>query len=207
MADLYKAPVFHHCLFKAVNCWVVRSDKRQNPRVSFFLLCESRWSRGRIDPWQRPFYDYFWIAACSQALFEFHKALFKCCFRRVVLSNLIASPFMKPLLTHGGMAWVEVCILKGFSRLVVVFLCPGWIRFLIFSLWTPLYRGKLSRSLISRPWILLLSQREKISSIYRLHTIGLVSLCCISFDSISAMKILANDTAILVPMAVPCVWR
>ena len=54
---------------------------------------------------------------------------------------------------------------------------------------------------------LLLSQREKISSIYHLHTFGLVTLCCISFDLISAMKILANDTAILVPMAAPCVWR
>ena len=33
-----------------------------------------------------------------------------------------------------------------------------------------------------------------------------VSLCCISVVSILAMKILANDTAILVPMAVSCVF-
>ena len=40
---------------------------------------------------------------------------------------------------------------------------------------------------------------------YHLHSFGLVSVCCISFVSISAMKILANDNAILVPIAVPCV--
>ena len=52
-----------------------------------------------------------------------------------------------------------------------------------------------------------LSQREKISSIYRLHSFGLVSLCCISVVSVLAMKLVANDTAILVPMTIPCVWR
>ena len=56
-------------------------------------------------------------------------------------------------------------------------------------------------------WNLSLSQREKISSRYSLHSFGLVSLCCISVVSILAMKILAKDTAVLVPMVVPCVWR
>ena len=46
-----------------------------------------------------------------------------------------------------------------------------------------------------------------MSSIYRLHSFGLASPCCISIVSVLAMKILANDNAILVPMAVPCVWR
>ena len=46
-----------------------------------------------------------------------------------------------------------------------------------------------------------------MSSIYRLHSFGLVSLRCISVVSILAMKILADDTAILVAMVVPCVWR
>ena len=54
---------------------------------------------------------------------------------------------------------------------------------------------------------LSLSQREKISSVNRLNSFCLVLLCCISVVSILAMKLLANDTAILVPMAVPCVWR
>ena len=38
---------------------------------------------------------------------------------------------------------------------------------------------------------------EKILSIYRFHSFYLVSLCCISIVSILAVKILANDTAIL----------
>ena len=28
-----------------------------------------------VDPRKKPFFDCFWIDACSQALFEFHKAL------------------------------------------------------------------------------------------------------------------------------------
>ena len=47
---------------------------------------------------------------------------------------------------------------------------------------------------------------------YRQHIVSILLawfcfVSCISFVSISAMKIFANDTAILVPMTVPCVWR
>ena len=44
---------------------------------------------------------------------------------------------------------------------------------------------------------LSLFQREKISSIHRLHSFGLVSLFCISFVSISALKTLAHDAVTL----------
>ena len=59
-------------------------------------------------------YDCFRIAAYHQVFFEFHKALLKCCF--LVLSSLIASALMKPILTSGE--WHE---LKDFSRFVVSF--------------------------------------------------------------------------------------
>ena len=54
-----------------------------------------------MNPWKGPFYDCFRIATCPQVLFEFHKALLKCCFWRV-LSSLIALPSMKPFLMPGG---------------------------------------------------------------------------------------------------------
>ena len=50
------------------------------------------------------------------------------------------------------------------------------------------------------------SQREKISSIYFLYSFGLVSLCCISDVLILAIKILKNETTILVDMAVLFVY-
>ena len=81
----------------------------------------------------------------------------------------------------------------SFSDILAVNLMEGW---------------KLLACSINRSTSFLsLSKREKISSIYCLQSFGLVSLRCISVVSILAMKILANDTAILVPMAVPCVWR
>ena len=50
-------------------------------------------------------------------------------------------------------------------------------------------------------------RENKTSSIQHFHSLCLVSLCWINFDSVNAMKILANDTAIFVPTAVPCIWR
>ena len=54
---------------------------------------------------------------------------------------------------------------------------------------------------------LLISQREKISSIYRFQTSGLNALRLRSSVSTLPIEILAKATAIFVPMAVPCVCR
>ena len=116
-----------------------------------------------------------------------------------------------------------MCTLKGFTRFVVS-LSKIDSFFKLSRLNTTVLRKVISFSDISAVnlmvgWNLLAcsinwstsflspSQREKISSIYRLHSFGLVSLRCISVGSILAMKILANDTALLVTMAVPFVWR
>ena len=40
-------------------------------------MCKSRLSRGKVDAWQRPFYDDFWVSSCFEVLFEFQKALLK----------------------------------------------------------------------------------------------------------------------------------
>ena len=74
---LYKAPSFHQYLFNIFNSRVVCGEKRQNPLVTFFLLCKCRLSRGKVDLCQRTFYDVLGVPACLEALFEFHKALFK----------------------------------------------------------------------------------------------------------------------------------
>ena len=50
-------------------------------------MCKDRLSRGKVDPWQRPFYDVFWVPFCFEALFEFQKDLFKCFFFRRVTSK------------------------------------------------------------------------------------------------------------------------
>ena len=64
-------------------------------------MCKGRLSRGKIDPCQIPFDDVFWVPSCFEALFEFQKALLKCFFfEELVLSNLIASPLMKPYFTR-----------------------------------------------------------------------------------------------------------
>ena len=54
---------------------MVRCDKRQYPFVTFLLLCKCQLSRGKVDPWQRPFYDMqichdlsFWICQSIKAL-------------------------------------------------------------------------------------------------------------------------------------------
>ena len=51
------------------------SVKRQYPSVNLFLMCKGRWSRGKGDLEHRAFYVCFRIAACFEALFEFHKTL------------------------------------------------------------------------------------------------------------------------------------
>ena len=46
---LYETPLFHQYLFEIANCWLVCSYKRQNPLVSLFLLCESRWFGSKVE--------------------------------------------------------------------------------------------------------------------------------------------------------------
>ena len=59
-------------------------------------------SGGKVDPRKRPFYDCFWIAACSLALLEFYKVSSNVVFEKLVLGSLIASPLVKPFLTPGA---------------------------------------------------------------------------------------------------------
>ena len=55
---------------------------------------------------------------------------------------------------------------------------------------------------------LVISHREKISSMKRFHSKGFLELRLVIFVfAISAMKTLANATAILVSIPVPCVCK
>ena len=51
------------------------------------------------------------------------------------------------------------------------------------------------------------SHKQNTSSMNLFHVSGLLTLCLKISFSIDAIKMLAKATAILVPMAVPCVWR
>ena len=65
--------------------------------------------------------DCFWIAACPQALFQFHKALLKCCFSRVSSKQSHCFAFKETIFNAAWMARVEIYKLKGFSGFVVSF--------------------------------------------------------------------------------------
>ena len=54
---------------------------------------------------------------------------------------------------------------------------------------------------------LFIFQMENISSIYLSQASGFLALRSKICDSTFPIKMLAKATAILVPMAVPCVWR
>ena len=49
--------------------------------------------------------------------------------------------------------------------------------------------------------------KQNTSPMNLFHVSGLLTLCLKISFSIDAIKMLAKATAILVPMAVPCVWR
>ena len=51
------------------------------------------------------------------------------------------------------------------------------------------------------------SHKQNTSSMNLFHVSGFLTLCLKISFSIDAIKMLAKATAILVPMAVPCVWR
>ena len=54
---------------------------------------------------------------------------------------------------------------------------------------------------------LLMSLREKISSMWRFQTVGLKTILLRIVVSICAIKILAKETAVFVPIVVPWVFR
>ena len=54
---------------------------------------------------------------------------------------------------------------------------------------------------------LLMSLREKISSMWRFQTVGLKTILLRIVVSICAIKILAKETAVFVPIVVPWVYR
>ena len=65
---LYSSPLFHQCLFQIANYWVVHSCKYKIFPLAFGLEAKITPERDRS------------MTVCSQALFEIHKALAKCCF-------------------------------------------------------------------------------------------------------------------------------
>ena len=73
------------------------------------------------------------MAACPQVLFEFHKALLKCGFWGFSSKQSHCFAFTETIFRARWMAWVEMCILKGFSRFVVIFAVQNGFFFLSFS--------------------------------------------------------------------------
>ena len=107
--------------------------------------------------WHWTFYIFPWIPACFEALFKVCKALFKCCFWRVCSKQSNCFAFDKASFTPEGGTRLNGYI-ERFLSACSEFWCLGWIPLWISLLWTPLYQGKLFRSLIFRPWILLLGE-------------------------------------------------
>ena len=91
--------------------------------MTFWLLCmyKSRLSRDKVDPWQRPFYDVFWVPSCFQVLFEFQKALFKFFSWRVSSKQSYCFAFNETTFYAWWVARGEVRKLEGLGRLVKSF--------------------------------------------------------------------------------------
>lgn len=107
-------------------------------RLAFSFVWAARLSRGKVDLWQpgsvqAPSYDIFWIATHSQALLELPKALFKCCFQRVSPMQSHCVTFNEAVFYALGVAWVQVCILKGVSRLLISFIFQDGLAFESFA--------------------------------------------------------------------------
>ena len=84
-------------------------------------MYKSRLSRDKVDPWQRPFYDVFWVPSCFQVLFEFQKALFKFFSWRVSSKQSYCFAFNETTFYAWWVARGEVRKLEGLSRLVKSF--------------------------------------------------------------------------------------
>ena len=65
--------------------------------------------QGKVDPWQRPFYNVFWVPFCFEALFEFQTIIFKCFFWRVSSKQSYCLTLMKPYFTLSGWCWRLKC--------------------------------------------------------------------------------------------------
>ena len=144
-------------------------------------------------------------------------------FEEFVRRSLSASPFMKPFLTPGG--WqLEKCVYWNVS---VGSKCVFMSNIDSLANRSPL-KTLVSRNvslsdisavnLIVGWWLFACSmncvtpflftfQIENISSIYLSQTSDLRALWLRICVSTSDIKMLAKATAILVPMAVPCIWR
>ena len=84
-------------------------------------MCTSRLSRGKVDTWQRPFYDILWVLSCSEALFEFQKALLTCSLRRISSKQPYYFAFNETVFYAWWVARGEVRKLEGLGRLVMGF--------------------------------------------------------------------------------------
>ena len=115
-------------------------------------------------------------------------------FEEFVVRSLKASPLIKPFLTPGG--WQEEkCVYWNVSISeisAVNFMVAWWLLASCIKVWVS---------------FLLTFHREKTSSMYLFYVSGFVALRPIISVSTAAIKILAKDTAIFVPIAVPCLWR
>ena len=84
-------------------------------------MSKGQLSRGKVDPWQRPFYDVFWVPSIYEALFEFQTALFKCFFRRVSSKQSHRFAFNETVFYTWWVTEGEVRKLEGLGRLVMGF--------------------------------------------------------------------------------------
>ena len=78
-------------------------------------MCKKRLSRGKPDPWQRPFHGVFWVPSRFEALFKFQKVLFKCFFRRVSSRPCYFLAFLDTIFYVWSVARGKVCKLKKVS--------------------------------------------------------------------------------------------
>ena len=155
-------------------------------------------SRVKVDPWQRPFYIWFRIFVC----FKFARHSSNVFFWRSFSNQSYFFAFNETSFYPGSVERGKVCLLKGFSRLIVGFNVQGrWISLWDVLLWKLLYQEKLSRHFIFRPWTsflgwdLLVSLRKswvfsvtvpKKGNVIN-ETFSLVFLCWIRFVSVSAL--------------------
>ena len=78
-------------------------------------MCKKRLSRGKADPWQRLFYNVFWVPSCFEALFKFPKVLLKCFFGRISSRPCYCFAFLDTIFYVWSVARGKVCKLKNVS--------------------------------------------------------------------------------------------
>ena len=156
-------------------------------------------SRVRVDLGQRPFYIWFRIFVCFKFARHSSNVFF---FLRSFSNQSYFFAFNETSFYPGSVERGKVCLLKGFSRLIVGFNVQWrWISLWDVLLWKLLYQGKLFRYFIFRLWTsflgwdLLVSLRKswvfsvtvpKKGNVTN-ETFPLVFLCWIRFVSVSAL--------------------